>query len=246
MAKYTQLTLDNSVMMTTNKLTKILSGVALLGIATAIAAPAQASTLAWKGKTSSFLNDVSPSTGDIFSVTFSPSTVNPSPDDIAFITTATGVFNPEFKPTPPKYKTTTTATGNFIYSADQTGLTSGEFRYQLTNDLTFIFPDPSEGSGASVTWATGTTFRGIFETKNYVKFDVEGPLPTVTGISAADPILVDRLHFYDRFNNDGNGFGNSRYKALIKTTTDVPEPGTILGILTVGGLGMVSRFKKQK
>jgi len=28
--------------------------------------------------------------------------------------------------------------------------------------------------------------------------------------------------------------------------TKVPEPGTILGLLAVGGLGMVSRFKKQK
>ncbi len=28
--------------------------------------------------------------------------------------------------------------------------------------------------------------------------------------------------------------------------TTVPEPGTILGLLAVGGLGMVSRFKKQK
>jgi hypothetical protein len=26
----------------------------------------------------------------------------------------------------------------------------------------------------------------------------------------------------------------------------VPEPGTILGLLAVGGLGLVSRFKKQK
>ena len=240
--------LDNSVMMTTNKLTKILSGVAVLGIATAVAAPAQAGTLAWEGKTSSFLNDVNPVAGDTFSVTFSPSTDNPSPDDITFITTATGVFNPEFKPTPPKYKTTTTATGNFKYSADQAGLATGQFRYELTNPLTFVFPVTSEGSGASVTWATGTTFRGIFETKNYVKFDVEGPLPTVTGISPADPILFDRLHFYDRFNGNGNGFGNSRYDALIRTTTtpDVPEPGTILGILTVGGLGLVSRFNKQK
>ena len=29
-------------------------------------------------------------------------------------------------------------------------------------------------------------------------------------------------------------------------STHVPEPGTILGLLTVGGLGLVSRFKKQK
>ena len=30
------------------------------------------------------------------------------------------------------------------------------------------------------------------------------------------------------------------------TSQPVPEPGTILGLLTVGGLGLVSRFKKQK
>ncbi|WP_233256327.1 PEP-CTERM sorting domain-containing protein [Microcystis sp. 0824] len=236
-------------MMTTNKLTKILSGVALLGIASAIAAPAQAVTLAWQGKTSSFLNDVKPGSNDTFSVTFSPSTNNPSPDNIAFITTATGVFNPEFNPAPQKYKTTTTATGNFAYSANQMGLATGQFRYELTSNLAFSFPVTNEGSGASVTWATGTTFIGFFETKNYVKFDVEDPsLPTVTGISPADAILFDRLHFYDRFNSGGNGFGNSRYDALIRTTTtpDVPEPGTILGLLTVGGLGLVSSLKKQK
>ncbi|WP_223211067.1 PEP-CTERM sorting domain-containing protein [Microcystis aeruginosa] len=28
--------------------------------------------------------------------------------------------------------------------------------------------------------------------------------------------------------------------------SSIPEPGTILGLLGVGGLGMVSRFKKQK
>jgi hypothetical protein len=28
--------------------------------------------------------------------------------------------------------------------------------------------------------------------------------------------------------------------------TKVPEPGTILGLLAVGGLGLVSRFNKQK
>jgi hypothetical protein len=38
--------------------------------------------------------------------------------------------------------------------------------------------------------------------------------------------------------NVGNGFS--------QTTHTVPEPGTILGLLAVGGLGLVSRFKKQK
>jgi len=39
------------------------------------------------------------------------------------------------------------------------------------------------------------------------------------------------------------GFQNSFHQAEIPP---VPEPGTVLGLLTVGGLGLVSRFKKQK
>lgn len=234
MAKYRQLTVDNSVMMKTNKLTKILSGVVLLGIATAMAAPAQASSiLSWEGDTSDFFSDVKPGPGNTFSVTFSLSTKNPSPNKSDRITT----------------------TGRFEYVET----ISNQFRYKLildpnnpsTSDLTFSFPN-----GPSVTWATGTTFIGVFETNNRVKFEVEDPsLPTVTGISPADnAILVGKLSFYDNFNSDGKGkgLGNDLYEVSITTTTkiqattEVPEPGTILGLLAVGGLGLVSSFKKQK
>lgn len=223
-------------MMTTNKLTKILSGVAVFGIASAIAAPAQAivitGTLGWENGTSEFFSDVNPGAGDTFSVTFSP-------DDIALISTATGVFNPEFDPAPPPYIATTTATGNFIYSANQTGLAPGEFRYELTNDLAFVFPDPGKGSGASVTWATGTTFRGFFDTVNSVEFEVEGPLPTIAGIAPPHFVVDDVLQF-----GDGVGPAGGVYDAGVEVS--VPEPGTILGLLAVGGLGMVSRLKRQK
>ena len=46
--------------------------------------------------------------------------------------------------------------------------------------------------------------------------------------------------------NPGQGlldFQNSFHQVYIP---NVPEPGTILGLLAVGGLGLVSRFKKQK
>ena len=226
-------------MMTTNKLTKILSGVAVFGIASAIAAPAQAigitGTLGWSNGTSDFFSDVNPGAGDTFSVTFSP-------DNITLISTATGVFNPEFAPAPPPYTATTTATGNFAYSANQAGLAAGEFRYQLTGPLAFVFPDPGKGSGASVTWATGTTFIGLFDTPNSVEFEVEGHLPTITGIAEIPPHFVvdDVLQF-----GDGVGPAGGVYDAQVEVA-NVPEPGTILGLLAVGGLGMVSRFKRQK
>ncbi|WP_254064519.1 PEP-CTERM sorting domain-containing protein [Microcystis aeruginosa] len=55
----------------------------------------------------------------------------------------------------------------------------------------------------------------------------------------------------DTFTSGDNG------KSLLQSSTNsftqdldppssIPEPGTILGLLTVGGLGLVSRFKKQK
>jgi len=44
--------------------------------------------------------------------------------------------------------------------------------------------------------------------------------------------------------NPGGGLMSSSNKFI--QGTKVPEPGTILGLLTVGGLGLVSRFKKQK
>jgi len=224
-------------MMTTNKLTKILSGVAVLGIASAIAAPAQAivitGTLGWENGTSDFFGDVNPGAGDTFSVTFSP-------DNIALISAATGVFNPEFAPAPPPYMATTTATGNFIHSANQTGLAAGEFRYELTNDLAFVFPDAGKGDGASVTWATGTTFIGFFDTSNSVEFEVEGLLPTIAGIAPPHFVVDDVLQF-----GDGVGDADGVYDAEVEVA-HVPEPGTILGLLAVGGLGLVSRFKKQK
>ena len=59
----------------------------------------------------------------------------------------------------------------------------------------------------------------------------------------------DLLTVTNTLNNTGGptegliDFQNSFRQAYIP---NVPEPGTILGLLAVGGLGLVSRFKKQK
>ncbi|MCZ8037195.1 MAG: PEP-CTERM sorting domain-containing protein [Microcystis sp. LE17-20A] len=47
-------------------------------------------------------------------------------------------------------------------------------------------------------------------------------------------------------NPNGPGEGLSTLSNNFREAPHVPEPGTILGLLAVGGLGLVSRFKKQK
>jgi hypothetical protein len=229
-------------MLTTNKLTKIISGVAVLGIATAIAAPAQALTtgsLGWSNGTSDFFDDVNPGEGDTFSVTFSP-------DSISLVSLANGLFTPPFAPAPVPYiQILTPAVGNFAYIASGGG--GNRFFYQLTSDLVFAFDN-----GATITWGTGTVVAGEFDDEGgSVEFELSNPpgeigentLPTVTGIQPYDFVLpTDVLQF-----GDSSLAGGGVYDAEVDVTREhVPEPGTILGLLAVGGLGLVSRFKKQK
>jgi len=62
---------------------------------------------------------------------------------------------------------------------------------------------------------------------------VPGALTLLTVTNTLNPVLA------------GAGLMSSSNK-FTQATIQVPEPGTILGLLTVGGLGLVSRFKKQK
>jgi len=61
--------------------------------------------------------------------------------------------------------------------------------------------------------------------------------------------LTKALRITDTFIPDTPGTLNEGLSVLsnnFREAPHVPEPGTILGLLAVGGLGMVSRFKKQK
>jgi len=62
---------------------------------------------------------------------------------------------------------------------------------------------------------------------------VPGALTLLTVTNTLNPVLA------------GAGLMSSSNK-FTQATIQVPEPGTILGLLTVGGLGLVSRFKRQK
>jgi len=221
-------------MMTTNKLTKILSGVAVFGIASAIAAPAQAGNLGWENGTSNFFSDVNPGAGDTFSVTFSGA-------GVAFVTSASGEFVPPFTFTdntianPPYVTNLTPPVGNFEFV---TAFDSNSGEYKLTNDLAFAF-----SNGATVTWEAGTIFEYLFDEIGSVEFELgDDPdnVPLVTGIQPYDFVLpTDVLQFGDSITSAPGVYDAS-------VDVHVPEPGTILGLLAVGGLGMVSRLKRQK
>ena len=55
-----------------------------------------------------------------------------------------------------------------------------------------------------------------------------------------------KLTVTDSLNPNPGGSLTSLSNKYIQNTATTPEPGTILGLLAVGGLGMVSRFNKQK
>jgi len=72
------------------------------------------------------------------------------------------------------------------------------------------------------------------------------PDPTALGSFAPVPGALTLLTVTNTLTpNTGAGLMSSSNK-FTQATIQVPEPGTILGLLTVGGLGLVSRFKKQK
>ncbi|BAG04078.1 hypothetical protein MAE_42560 [Microcystis aeruginosa NIES-843] len=64
-----------------------------------------------------------------------------------------------------------------------------------------------------------------------------------------EPFMVQSIKVIDTYGVMSDG-GMSLLQSSTNDFTQhgikVPEPGTILGLLAVGGLGMVSRFKKQK
>jgi hypothetical protein len=74
-------------------------------------------------------------------------------------------------------------------------------------------------------------------------------LTSVDGSRDLDSILslnTKHISVLDTITVTGEGILDDVVNGFTQDTHDVPEPGTILGLLAVGGLGMVSRFKKQK
>jgi hypothetical protein len=150
---------------------------------------------------------------------------------------------------------------------DDVALTEMSDHYYFTYDsLTQGAPDPNKGPGGSFTYTIevnplispnyivgvdldsdvssnyGTVTETFLEIPN-VLVSTNGSPDPASGFYHIAPIkkltVTNTLVNADPNNEGLFQFQNSFHQS-------VPEPGTILGLLAVGGLGLVSRFKKQK
>lgn len=90
-----------------------------------------------------------------------------------------------------------------------------------------------------------TTSGAVEQVTKLVEWDGGSHLLTSTAGSPDFFTLPDHVKFItvtDTINPNGGSVASFQNSFTQKT----PEPGTILGLLAVGGLGMVSRLKRQK
>lgn len=131
----------------------------------------------------------------------------------------------------------------------------------IYNAVTMAAPTPNTNSGSftytiEVTdpnkYITGVALDSdVTATYNKVeKTFAEIPLVLTSTDGSADPLSgfypitpIKKLTVTDTITANP---GEALFTLNNAYTQKVPEPGTILGLLAVGGLGMVSRFKKQK
>ncbi|AOC52770.1 hypothetical protein NIES3806_21000 [Microcystis aeruginosa NIES-3806] len=122
------------------------------------------------------------------------------------------------------------------------GVTTGSLSYRVhITDPNFFFD----------TVTLDTDVVNPFTATKLIEYDGGSTLLTsVNGnqesvdLTTFDP-NIDTLRITDTFLG-GGGTLLSLSNQFTQDTHTVPEPGTILGLLAVGGLGLVSRFKKQK
>jgi hypothetical protein len=210
---------------------------------TAVPAQAQAleGTFEWDNGTDSFIGEVDLTTlGNTFDVQFSP-------DDIAAIFIASGDFANFYTPPLLEDLVPSGPTGTFenvLVIADPLppGVVA-EAEYELSNDLVFTFDTDDSGDASAgdlvATLEAGALFLGEEILDGSVEFELvigefllDAPgFDTTTADASA-------FEFEQTPGSPGGGF-------VAQTTIAVPEPGTILGLLAVGGLGLGLKRKKQ-
>jgi hypothetical protein len=222
--------LENSVMMTTNKLTKTFaSGSLAIGVLAGsvfAATSASAATLTWTEWTSG--NALVQGDKKITYVS----------GDIG----AEGVDN--------VYLTQVGTDYYFAYDAMAglvaTNSNSGSFTYtiEVINSGNLIV-----GVDLDSTISSGSNYGNVTETFAEIPglslVSVNGSQDPVVGFTPITPKAL--LTVTNTLNpNAGQGLFSLQNSFHQMAPTPVPEPGTILGLLAVGGLGLVSRFNKQK
>ena len=127
-----------------------------------------------------------------------------------------------------------------LAAPDLNGTQNGSFTYTIT----FAQPVSGVAIDSDVTANYGTVTKTIPGILNPPLVSVNGSEDPLVGFQTISPQLS--LTVTDTISNP-NGPGEEL--STISNNFEiqkVPEPGTILGLLAVGGLGLVSRFKKQK
>jgi hypothetical protein len=140
----------------------------------------------------------------------------------------------------------------------------GDHHYFLYDATTMDSPDANMGPGGSFTYTievigSNKSIFGVdldsdvssnYGTLTETFLEVPNVLISVNGSSVPpsgfEPIAPKKLLTVTNtlVNTDPNNEGLFQFQNSFHQS--VPEPGTILGLLAVGGLGLVSRFKKQK
>ena len=126
-------------------------------------------------------------------------------------------------------------------SPNLNGTQNGSFTYTIT----FAHPVSGVAIDSDVTANYGTVTKTIPGILNPPLVSVNGSEDPLVGFHPITPTQLS-LTVTDTISNPN---GPVEELSTISNNFEihkVPEPGTILGLLAVGGLGLVSRFKKQK
>lgn len=222
-------------MMTTNKLTKTFAygslaiGVLAGSVLTATSASAAGNAVilpwgTWTGGTPLVLNDGTTATFGSKTATFTPNASDEVGlfflgNEYEFQYNATTLASPDLYSGEGSFTYTITfakAVNGVAIDTDVTGTDYGDVTKTLLGIPPFPFLTSTDGSADPL-----SGFKGI---------------PSTLSLTVTDTFKPNVPGGPEALSTVSNNFG-------LKT---VPEPGTILGLLAVGGLGMVSRFKKQK
>ncbi|MGK7893324.1 MAG: PEP-CTERM sorting domain-containing protein [Xenococcus sp. (in: cyanobacteria)] len=228
--------------------------IAFTGIATAPAQAAVIGEFQFVNGTDNFFEEVVPGIGDTFNVEFSDGGLASSFDTF-------GIFVPplEFADSGNPQLLSVVGdpiVGSFLFDRFVNGVDATDgFVYNLTSDLVFTFTDQDNGNPGtvSVRYGAGEEFLGIFDGGG-VEFEEE------TTVNASVEIDDDGDGIIDRFfpNGDtsvteiltfgdlaGGVAGEYGGEVQVSHTTPVPEPTTILGLLTISALGLGLKRKKH-
>jgi len=222
-------------MMTTNKLTKTFaSGSLAIGVlagAVLTATSANAAMLTWAQWTSG-----TPLIEGDKKVTFTPNSI-------------TGGFVAD-----PLDDVALTKMGDhyyFVYDAETlasqgANMSSGSFTYTIE-----VTTPGWEIVGLDLDSNVSSNYGSVTETFGEIPglelVSTNGsPVPASGFIGIAPHTLLTVKNTLAANPNEGLFDFQNSFRQQYNNIPNVPEPGTILGLLAVGGLGLVSRFKKQK